>query len=104
VDILVAGVACGGTITGVAEYFKPLKQSIRVGSRAIQLSCAERREAQPTQDSGYRRRLRPRCPEDGLVDEVTESKMRTQWRHLRQLARKEASSRISSGGGDIRST
>ena len=69
VDILVAGVGTGGTITGVAEVIKPRKPSFKaiavepVASPVITQTLQRRAgEAGPAQDPGHRRRLRPRQP------------------------------------------
>jgi len=67
VDILVAGVGTGGTITGVSEVIKPRKPSFKAiavgtgrqsGHHADHESSAG--ETWPPQDPGDRRRLRAR--------------------------------------------
>ena len=65
VDILVAGVGTGGTITGVGEVIKPRKPSFKaiavepVASPVI----TRRRRSRAAQDPGHRRRLHPRRAE-----------------------------------------
>ena len=65
VDIFVAGVGTGGTITGVGEVLKARKPGVRVvavePASAAVLSGGAGRRAPP--DPGHRRRLRPRRPE-----------------------------------------
>ena len=67
VDILVAGVGTGGTITGVAQYIKPLKPTIQSHSRrTLQLASPKRRQTRPSQNPRHRRRLHPRRSETRL--------------------------------------
>ena len=63
VDIFVAGVGTGGTITGVGQVLKPRKPALRDRrGRAGGQPGAVRRPARPAQDPGHRRRLRSRHP------------------------------------------
>ena len=68
IDILVAGVGTGGTITGVAEVIKPRKpsfQAIAVEPVDVAGHHADAQgragQARPAQDPGHRRRLRARA-------------------------------------------
>ena len=61
VDILVAGVGTGGTITGVGEVLKARKPRFKViAVEPADSPVLSRRQARPAQDPGHRRRLRPR--------------------------------------------
>ena len=59
VDLFVAGVGTGGTITGVGEYLKAKNPEIRIVRRGRTrfFSGAEQRHRRPAQDSGNRRRF-----------------------------------------------
>ena len=60
VDILVAGVGTGGTITGVAEVIKKRKPAVQGHRRRARgIARALRRAARPPQDPGDRRGIRP---------------------------------------------
>ena len=64
VDIFVAGVGTGGTITGVGEVLKPRKPGLKVVAVEPEASAGPvGRHARPAPDPGHRRRLRPRHPE-----------------------------------------
>ncbi len=63
VDVFVAGVGTGGTITGVAEVLKQRKPDFKVDRRrARYLAGAIGRTAGPEPHPGHRRRLRSRDP------------------------------------------
>ena len=60
VDVLVAGVGTGGTITGSTRYFRAQESQLpRDCGRAGRIAGHLRRQARPAQDPGDRRRLRP---------------------------------------------
>ena len=102
VDILVAGVGTGGTITGVAEVIKPRKPSFKaiavepVASPVITQTLKRRAgEARPAQDPGDRRRASCRSNlHTNIVDEVVQitddeafewaRRLREGGRHLRR--------------------
>ena len=57
VDVFVAGVGTGGTLTGVGEYLKSKKPDIKVVGAGF-VTCPFTGQGRSTQDSGYRCRLR----------------------------------------------
>ena len=60
VDIFVAGVGTGGTITGVGEVLKQRKPDVRiVAVEPTDSPVLTGGRARPPQDPGHRRRLRP---------------------------------------------
>ena len=59
VDILISGVGTGGTITGVAQYIKPLKPQFQSNSRRTSsLTSSKRRQKRTTQNPRHRCRFR----------------------------------------------
>lgn len=58
VDILVAGVGTGGTVTGTGQYLKSKKADVKVVAvEPARLSGSEQGHSRRTQDPGNRRRL-----------------------------------------------
>ena len=90
VDILVAGVGTGGTITGVAEYLKPLKQSIRVVAvEPFNSPVLSGGKPSPHRIQGIGAGFVPDVMKMSLVDEVMKVKDEDAMETSRQLARKE---------------
>ncbi len=90
VDIVVAGVGTGGTITGVAEALKPRKPSrARDRGRADGLGGALGRRAGAAQDPGHRRGLRPAVLRTDLIDEIVQVTNEDAFAIARRLCREE---------------
>jgi cysteine synthase A len=71
VDIFVAGVGTGGTVTGVGEYLKGEEPGVRVVAVEPATSPgALRRRGGPAQDPGHRRGLRARRADTKVYDEI----------------------------------
>ena len=90
VDILVAGVGTGGTITGVAECLKPLKQSIRVVAvEPFNSPVLSGGKPSPHRIQGIGAGFVPDVLKMNLVDEVIKVQDEDAMETSRQLARKE---------------
>jgi cysteine synthase A len=90
VDILVAGVGTGGTITGIAEYVKPLKQNIRVVAvEPFNSPVLSGGKPSPHRIQGIGAGFVPDVLKMDLVDEVMKVKDEDAMETSRQLARRE---------------
>ena len=85
VNVFVAGVGTGGTITGVGEVLKQRKPGVRIVavepamSPVISQCRSAAAEAGQTYDSGHRRRLHSRRLNVGVIDEVVTVADGTRW-------------------------
>jgi cysteine synthase A len=89
-DILVAGVGTGGTITGIAEYVKSLKQNIRVVAvEPFNSPVLSGGKPSPHRIQGIGAGFVPDVLRMDLVDEVMKVKDEDAMETSRQLVRKE---------------
>jgi cysteine synthase A len=90
VDILVAGVGTGGTITGVAEYIKPLKPKFKaVAVEPANSPVLSGGKPGPHKIQGIGAGFIPDVLKMDLVDEVVPVKDEDAMQTARQLAKKE---------------
>jgi cysteine synthase A len=90
VDILVAGVGTGGTITGVAEYIKPLKPTFKaVAVEPANSPVLSGGKPGPHKIQGIGAGFIPEVLKADLVDEVVQVKDEDAMQTARLLARKE---------------
>jgi len=90
VDILVAGVGTGGTITGVAEVIKPRKSSFRaVAVEPVDSPVLSGGTPGPHKIQGIGAGFVPDIYQPGLVDEVVQVSNEEAGVHARRAAREE---------------
>jgi len=90
VDVLVAGVGTGGTITGVAEYIKPLKPGFKaVAVEPLNSPVLSGGRPGPHRIQGIGAGFKPEVLRLELVDEIIRIKDEDAMEMSRQLARKE---------------
>lgn len=90
VDILVAGVGTGGTITGVAEVIKPRKSSFRaVAVEPVDSPVLSGGTPGPHKIQGIGAGFVPDIYQPGLVDEVLQVSNEEAGMHARRAAREE---------------
>ena len=90
VDILVAGVGTGGTITGIAEYIKPLKPKFKtVAVEPANSPVMSGGKPGPHKIQGIGAGFIPDVLKMDLVDEVVQVKDEDAMEMARQLAKKE---------------
>ena len=90
VDILVAGVGTGGTITGVAEYIKPLKPEFKaIAVEPFNSPVLSGGQKGPHKIQGIGAGFIPDVLKLNLVDEIIKVKDEDAIETARQLARKE---------------
>lgn len=90
VDILVAGVGTGGTITGIAEYIKPLKSSFKaVAVEPAGSPVLSGGQKGPHKIQGIGAGFKPDVLKLDLVDEIFKVKDEEALQTARQLAQKE---------------
>jgi cysteine synthase A len=90
VDILVAGVGTGGTITGIAQYIKPLKPSFKaVAVEPAGSPVLSGGKKGPHRIQGIGAGFKPDVLQLGLVDEIFKVTDADAFETTRQLAQKE---------------
>ena len=90
VDILVAGVGTGGTITGIAQYIKPLKPQFKaVAVEPAASPVLSGGQKGPHKIQGIGAGFKPDVLELDLVDEIFKVKDEDALQTARQLALKE---------------
>ena len=90
VDILVAGVGTGGTITGVAEYIKPKKKQFKaIAVEPFNSPVLSGGKAGPHKIQGIGAGFKPEILKMELIDEIIKVKDEEAMETARQLARKE---------------
>jgi cysteine synthase len=90
VDIVVAGVGTGGTVTGIAQYIKPLKQSFKaIAVEPAASPVLSGGKKGPHKIQGIGAGFKPDVLKMELVDEVFQVKDEDALQTARQLAQKE---------------
>lgn len=90
VDILVAGVGTGGTITGVAEYIKPKKEQFKaIAVEPFNSPVLSGGKPGPHKIQGIGAGFKPDILKMELIDEILKVKDEEAMETARQLARKE---------------
>jgi cysteine synthase A len=90
VDIFVAGVGTGGTVTGVGEVLKERSPGVRWSpSSPPPARCSPAASAAPP-DPGHRRRLRAGHPQHRVYDEIVQVPNDAALDTARRLARRKA--------------
>jgi cysteine synthase A len=90
VDILVAGVGTGGTITGVAEYIKPKKEGFKaIAVEPFNSPVLSGGKPGPHKIQGIGAGFKPDILRTELIDEIIRVKDEDAMETARQLARKE---------------
>jgi len=90
VDVLVAGVGTGGTITGVAQYIKPLKPTFKtIAVEPFDSPVLSGGKPGPHKIQGIGAGFIPEVLKMDLVDEVVKVKNEEAMETARQLAQKE---------------
>jgi len=90
VDILVAGVGTGGTITGVAEYIKPKKQQFKaIAVEPFNSPVLSGGKPGPHKIQGIGAGFKPDILKMELIDEIIKVKDEEAMETARQLAKKE---------------
>jgi len=90
VDILVAGVGTGGTITGIAEYIKPLKNEFKaIAVEPITSPVLSGGKPGPHKIQGIGAGFIPKVLKTDLIDEVIKVKDEDALETARKMAKKE---------------
>jgi cysteine synthase len=90
VDVVVAGVGTGGTITGIAQYIKPLKSNFKaVAVEPAASPVLSGGKKGPHKIQGIGAGFKPDVLQLGLVDEIVQVKDDDALQTARQLAQKE---------------